>query len=224
MACSTSLVRFLPACVVAFAGCVAPTQPYPQEGQPPQQAPAANEPAAEAPAEPVDETSAAEPPPANPSNDSSATPGLSRSASELLAAHNRARAEHCAPALQWSAELEAFAADWATRLRDRGCAMEHRQGSPHGENLSYRFPAGSGSAENVVGAWVDERRLYDFSNPGFSMKTGHFTQVVWRGTQALGCATVRCGDQAELWVCNYSPPGNMRGQYQINVLPQSCSR
>jgi hypothetical protein len=57
--------------------------------------------------------------------------------------------------------------------------------------------------------------------------TGHFTQVVWKASQRLGCAhqlckTVRGLDgwiDAHYLVCRYDPPGNYAGQYVANVLP-----
>jgi hypothetical protein len=69
--------------------------------------------------------------------------------------------------------------------------------------------------------WVKERQLYDWSNPGFNMQTGHFTQVVWADTREVGCGTVSCNNM-EIWVCNYSPAGNVRGEYPSKVKPQRC--
>lgn len=51
-------------------------------------------------------------------------------------------------------------------------------------------------------------------------QTGHFTQVVWKGTKQLGCATVPCssGTAAPYFtVCNYLPRGNVGSQYLANV-------
>lgn len=47
---------------------------------------------------------------------------------------------------------------------------------------------------------------FDFSRPGWSTATGHFTAVVWRDTARLGCAVNRACGWAT-YVCNYSPPG-----------------
>jgi hypothetical protein len=55
------------------------------------------------------------------------------------------------------------------------------------------------------------------------MQTGHFTQLVWVGTQRLGCGVAQCADM-DVWVCRYDPPGNVQGRYQDNVLPTSCRR
>ena len=75
---------------------------------------------------------------------------------------------------------------------------------------------------------------------------GHFTQIVWKGTTKVGCATKVCqplgnaasGQALSFTVCNYGPPGtppssvtlellnvslisigNVAGQYAKNVLP-----
>lgn len=140
---------------------------------------------------------------------------------ELLAAHDRARAEHCAPPLAWSPELATVAEAWAAELASRGCPLQHSQ-SPYGENL-FMATAGSRSPSEVVDVWVSEREGYRFARGGFSMETGHFTQVVWAATERVGCATLDC-DGMDLWVCNYDPPGNVRGEYRENVLPTSCTR
>lgn len=139
----------------------------------------------------------------------------------MLEAHNRARAEHCAPPLAWSEELEETAQGWADRLASRGCQLEHSS-TQLGENLAMGT-AGMMDASDVVQRWYREKEEFDFSSGGFSMETGHFTQLVWADTRAVGCATSTCQDM-DIWVCNYDPPGNVRGQYQEKVLPSSCAR
>lgn len=156
-----------------------------------------------------------------PSGEASAEPAasLAPEMAAVLDAHNQARAEHCAPPLEWSAELEAAASAWADELVARGCTLEHSQGSL-GENL-YAATAGATTPADAVEAWVRERDAYDFDRGGFSMQTGHFTQVAWKGTSRLGCATLECNG-LDLWVCNYDPAGNVQGGYQANVSPQGC--
>lgn len=161
------------------------------------------------------------PPPVEPPDETEAEPaGVLRG---ILAAHNAYRASHCAPPLSWSSELAAVAQRWAHELRDAGCAFEHSPDSDFGENLAYASPAGTHSATSVTRNWYREVELYDFGAGKFSFETGHFTQVVWARTRQLGCGYAVCGDgAAELWVCNYDPPGNVSGRFRANVKPTSC--
>lgn len=138
---------------------------------------------------------------------------------EVLEAHNRRRAQHCAPPLAWSEVLAADAQGWADSLRDRGCAFEHSQ-SGLGENLA-AGTEGMLDGEAVTEMWYREVAEFDFRRGGFAMETGHFTQLVWVGTEQIGCAVAQC-DGLDLWVCNYDPPGNVEGRYRENVLPTSC--
>ena len=94
----------------------------------------------------------------------------------------------------------------------------------YGENLAFFSPVGIADPARVVGGWYAEAERYDFSRPGFSFEAGHFTQVVWVGTREVGCGVARCGDRAEIWVCNYGPPGNVQGEFERNVLPAGCRR
>ena len=144
---------------------------------------------------------------------------LDPQATALLAAHNRVRAQHCAAPLAWSAELAAVAQKWADHLRHEGCAFEHSQ-TDYGENLAAGSD-GALDADGVVGMWYGEIDKYDFRRGGFSMETGHFTQVVWRGTTKVGCGTSRCSGMT-IWVCNYDPAGNVEGEYRENVEPRGC--
>lgn len=147
--------------------------------------------------------------------------GLSPELQAILDAHNALRAQHCAAPLAWSDTVARAAKTWVDRLAARGCVLQHSE-TNYGENIA-GGSASTQSPEQVVNMWYRERDGYDFARGGFSMRTGHFTQVVWRGSQQLGCASATCGDM-RLWVCNYDPPGNMQGDFQRNVLPTTCHR
>jgi uncharacterized protein YkwD len=134
-------------------------------------------------------------------------------------AHNRYRAKHCAVALTWSARLADVAQRWANALRDRGCQFGHSGGN-FGENLA-AGTKGTLDPASVVKMWYDEIAQYRFPDGGFSMETGHFTQVVWRGTQRVGCGHSQCKGM-DIYVCEYDPPGNWEGQYRDNVRPRGC--
>ncbi|MDC0723296.1 CAP domain-containing protein [Nannocystis bainbridge] len=133
----------------------------------------------------------------------------------ITAAHNRHRAQLDIAALTWSPELARYAQAWADKLKRRGCDLEHRPRSGpdaqrHGENLFYAGGQAA-TAEQVVDAWVAEVAGYDARTGRCRGVCGHYTQVVWRDSQRIGCGVASCGE-SEVWVCNYDPPGNFLGQ------------
>ncbi|KAJ6575632.1 CAP domain-containing protein [Mycena vulgaris] len=131
-----------------------------------------------------------------------------------LKGHNSIRAQHGAKPLTWSDNAAAKAQQWAN-----GCVFKHSGGTlgPFGENLA----AGTGdfSIAAAVKAWTDEVSEYNPSNP----QPSHFTQVVWKGTTQVGCAVATCDNifpgfgPAQFYVCEYSPAGNVIGQFPANV-------
>ena len=139
---------------------------------------------------------------------------------DLVAAHNAYRAKHCAPPLTWSPKLAAAAQQWANSLKAQGCKFGHKPRNPYGENLA-AGTSGALDGREVARMWYDEVKLYDFRRGGFSMQTGHFTQVVWRQTTQIGCGVATCNGM-DIWVCEYNPPGNVERQYSQQVLPTGC--
>ncbi len=146
-----------------------------------------------------------------------ATPGVAADENtSWLNAHNTYRATHNAPPVTWSDELARSAGQWAST-----CPSGH-SGGIYGENIAWATY--DMEPRDVVKLWYDEIEKYDFSNPGFNLKTGHFTQVVWKNTTQIGCAHVEgCGNWQHTWVCEYSPAGNIIGQFAQNVSPKNGS-
>lgn len=65
---------------------------------------------------------------------------------------------------------------------------------------------------------------YDFSNPGWTSSTGHFTQLVWASTQELGLgwATSDEGGLTCYYVAGrYNPEGNIENRFEDNVMKGS---
>ena len=139
-----------------------------------------------------------------------------------LAAHNTVRAEASptpSPALApltWSAQAVGVAQAWADN-----CRFEHNAGRGNlGENLS--ASTREDAPAQVVEAWSSEAPDYDYaqSSCAAGKVCGHYTQLVWRETQAVGCASARCTRDSPfsgfstwyLYVCNYAPPGNFVGE------------
>ena len=156
---------------------------------------------------------------------------------EIVAAHNKWRAEVGAPPLRWSAEVAASAAQWAERLQGRGCDAAHSpqdQRPGMGENLFWAS-ANMGSEGNslqdipsaqVVESWGSEKQWYDATanscRAPANESCGHYTQVVWSKTEEVGCAAVVCADKAQVWVCQYKPAGNFNGERPFGG-PQAAS-
>jgi len=136
---------------------------------------------------------------------------------QLLASHNRVRAEVGIPPLQWSDTLAAYAQEWADHLASTSRRMEHRPHSgrwkqEHGENLFMGTDGYYGVADAVI-TWEREKFAYDGRAVDQSdvHAYGHYTQLIWRDTKRIGCAKVRCAGNV-IVVCNYDPPGNVLGR------------
>jgi hypothetical protein len=144
-----------------------------------------------------------------------------------LSLHNEYRTRHQVGSLGWSSDAEATARAWARVLAGDDCSMYHSsrdQRNGYGENLAI----GHSNIKDVVDDWYNEVEDYDFGDPGFSMGTGHFTQIVWGGTNNLGCAIATCPEGGRtpgrrLYVCHYDPPGNIQNRFQENVFPDTSS-
>lgn len=131
-------------------------------------------------------------------------------AGALLDAHNAWRDRYGVPPLAWSEELAEVAQDWANRLALDNDGLRHRQPNRYGENL-YWIHGRPATPIEVVAAWGGEEELYHPAKNNWWPDAAHFSQLVWRTTERVGCAVARRG-AAEWWVCNYDPPGNVKGQ------------
>ncbi len=134
--------------------------------------------------------------------------GPTRFAREMLAAHNAVRAGAGVRALKWSDRLAAHAGEWAEALLEAG-EFRHRPQPRYGENL-FTITGARSSPVEVVERWAAEARYYDIGANRCRGVCGHYTQLVWAATRRVGCAVAR-GPNREVWVCNYDPPGNVRG-------------
>lgn len=141
----------------------------------------------------------------------------------MLEAHNRWRRQVKVPDLDWSNAAAQVAQAWADELARRDCQIAHSPGDERrqvwGENVFSYWRGGAyegwrKTPEYVVDAWTSEGRWYERATntcraPKGSV-CGHFTQVVSAYTTHVGCGRARC-ESAEVWVCNYAPPGNYKG-------------
>src|SRR5947208_6369336 len=124
----------------------------------------------------------------------------------LLAAHNAERAALGVPPLAWDNRLADEARVWANQLAATG-RFEHSPDEPgkplEGENLWAGTPRAF-SPESMVALWVAEKKDYrpgvfpNNSRSGDLERVGHYTQLIWRGSDRVGCATAIGRDEAFL--------------------------
>ena len=141
--------------------------------------------------------------------------------------------------LQWSPELAALARDWAQQQVVKTSAPSHRPsaqlsalnplapGAQLGENIAWGWPVDELGvpASYVVDVWIAEKQYYhhdrDDGNRGWAVPPGctpppggtcgHYTQVVWKTTQRVGCGMAVKPSTEALLVCNYYPLANVPG-------------
>lgn len=120
--------------------------------------------------------------------------------------HNAVRAEVGTAPLTWSEPAARAAKQHADR-----CKFAHSTSNSYGENL-FMGTAGASTPTDVVTMWANEKKFYDAKTGKCTGgECGHYSQVVWSKTTAVGCAKATCSAM-DLWVCEYDPPGNYVGQ------------
>ena len=167
----------------------------------------------------------------------------------ILDSHNIHRANASVPDLTWDDHMASIAAQIAA-----SCVYAHNTaagGGGYGQNI------GAGADPSGVAAMITDEMYNDEIGfyPGYGSEPdmsnfeswGHYSQIVWKSTTGVGCATQHCpnglantgGNVSPYFtVCNYSPPGtfltlslsphtfsadpssagNFGGQYGANVL------
>lgn len=136
----------------------------------------------------------------------------------MLTMHNATRASVRQLPLRWDSRLAADARAYAAELARSGRFEHSSQGSRpgQGENL-WTGTRGAYRYDEMAGHWIEEQRFFvNRPSPGFSTTgdyraVGHYTQIIWSGTVAVGCGFAS-GRKDDFLVCRYSPPGNVIGQ------------
>lgn len=137
---------------------------------------------------------------------------------EFVEAHNALRAKVGSPPLAWDSTLTKYAHDYAVR-RKKDCDYRIHSGGPYGENLFWQKYRESGPRD-VVKSWFEEQQFFDHKTNRCKCQPqregcecGHYTNVVWKSSQKIGCSGyVYCDAQKGiLIVCSYHPKGNIIG-------------
>uniref|UniRef100_A0A673K4L2 GLI pathogenesis-related 2 n=1 Tax=Sinocyclocheilus rhinocerous TaxID=307959 RepID=A0A673K4L2_9TELE len=139
---------------------------------------------------------------------------------EFLQSHNVYRRQHGAPPLTINKNLCRSAQAWAEHLLSI-TTLKHSN-KDYGENLYYAWSSATKklTGHEAVENWYSEIKDFNFGRPGFSSKTGHFTQVVWKDTKEVGVGLATDGNTTFV-VGQYLPAGNITnaGYFEKNVLP-----
>jgi len=141
----------------------------------------------------------------------------------ILESINSYRSKHSAPSVQWNDDLQNEAQNWSQHLANNG-QFYHGGNNGHGQNLymtSGQVPDTDCILDSIKN-WYDENRYYNYSNPGFNEKTGHFTQLVWRNCKSIGAGVARTSHGTYVTM-DFDPAGNITnpGEFQSNVIPPS---
>eukprot|EP00568_Trieres_chinensis_P018000 CAMPEP_0183327354 /NCGR_PEP_ID=MMETSP0160_2-20130417/83718_1 /TAXON_ID=2839 ORGANISM="Odontella Sinensis, Strain Grunow 1884" /NCGR_SAMPLE_ID=MMETSP0160_2 /ASSEMBLY_ACC=CAM_ASM_000250 /LENGTH=392 /DNA_ID=CAMNT_0025495479 /DNA_START=135 /DNA_END=1316 /DNA_ORIENTATION=+ len=152
----------------------------------------------------------------SPPSDTGSDGSLSQRDQDWLDSHNTRRQtfhdfyDAAYVPLKWSQELASSAKAYADKLIAlSSCTIRHGydDDSYGGENLAANWGGGGQrTTENILSRWVEGE--VDDPYP----VNGHFTQVIWRSTEYLGCGEASKdmgnGMSCHIQVCRYLRPGN----------------
>ena len=139
---------------------------------------------------------------------------------------NKFRSRHHSPPLNYDKNVTNIAQKYANYLASHNL-FEHgmlydANGNRLGQNIMAIYNSKINNSEILklaVNQWYSEYKYYNYSNPGFSQKTGHFTQVVWKSSNKIGFGIAKNGSRTVV-VADYYPAGNVFSQFPKNVFPQ----
>lgn len=140
---------------------------------------------------------------------------------EITGYINQYRKAHQAPDLVWDETISTYSQSWANYLVINNL-FQHSGSQLYGENLAYFKGYGNDIMTLIklsIDLWYKEIEYYNFSKPSFSSETGHFTCLVWKNSKKFGIG-ISIADDTAVISFNSSPPGNVVGEFEQNVLPK----
>lgn len=171
----------------------------------------------------------------------------------IVLEHNRARKDAdrfvpagmpALPAVQWNCDAAAIAQEWADQTQGnqghstsewRETQYSERTGlqggaASLGENLGWAVSSnaeGLRPAVSSVTSWDGERNNYNHDTKACSGVCGHYTQMVWRESTAIGCGVQRGSrvmggrtwEHGYFLSCTYHNAGNINGDHPLIAHP-----
>jgi len=139
---------------------------------------------------------------------------------------NNYRELNQAPPMVWEDSIYLFSQNWSNYMMSSKL-FKHSGIASYGENIAYFQGYGTDIISLIkksIDLWYNEIVNFDFTNPEYSNKTGHFTCLVWKSSNkfAMGIAIDLSSNEAYITM-NTNPPGNVIGNFETNVLPTITS-
>ena len=142
------------------------------------------------------------------------SPSANNDLRSALDVHNAARAEVGVAPLTWDDALAQEAEVYAQELARRHRFEHDRDRNGHGENLYWYSAATNTPMSDASKSWYDEIEVYRYRKccgPNFS-ETGHYTQMIWHSTTAVGIGVAVSSRGETYVVARYNPTGNWQGE------------
>lgn len=117
---------------------------------------------------------------------------------DCLSEHNKYRARHGSPPVFYDRTLEQFAMQRAEYMASTDI-FAHPRSLPFGENLYWRSGR-QASCQAALSAWYKEDKWYNYERGSFSPSTGHFTQMIWKATRYVGCASAKSSRTGRMYI------------------------
>lgn len=123
--------------------------------------------------------------------------------------------------MSWDANLESLATSWAQNLASTNEFKHDPDNSTNqtGENIYATSITTKPELTQAVNAWLAEKQDYthDTNSCATGKVCGHYTQIVWKNSSKLACATSQYSNHPSLgqgWVvvCKNQTPGNVQGE------------
>ena len=144
--------------------------------------------------------------------------GLEDYKNKIIDFHNKLRQEHKSPKIKENEELNDMASAYVESLINNKNVNNHLNqynGQIVGEII---IISKSSKLEDILKKISDEKKDYDFKSKKFSIKSSHFTQVIWKGTSDIGFGFYTDKDsKIHYIVLLYYPAGNILGDFSENI-------
>ncbi|XP_041376901.1 cysteine-rich secretory protein 3-like [Gigantopelta aegis] len=126
--------------------------------------------------------------------------------------------------MYWDTDLERVAQNWANQCTwgyNEQRTIQQTVYNSVGESLFYSTGTIRGQTKTMLAFWFSEIVDYTYSNNSCKPRRscGHYKQIVWHNTTAVGCGFKFCPQAKNIRtksiyivVCNYGPEGNLREQ------------